>query len=100
MPRRNIPAGLKSHHFEVLDVSSAASLNSTGLSADRLLISVETQSIRMRADGTAPTANTGVLLLAANSPYWLDNFNKTSDLQFIEVASAAVVNVQGFVYRS
>lgn len=100
MTRRNIPAGLIPHSFGVLDVSSATSLTSTVQPADKLLISVATQNIRMRADGTAPTATTGILMTTGNSPYWLDNFNKTSDLQFIEVTGTAEVMVHGFVYRS
>lgn len=91
-------AGLIPVHHEEPDVSSAVSLSSTARSggAQVLHISVETQSIRYRADGTAPTANTGVLLTAANSPYWFHGYNGTSDLKFIEVTGGSVVEISSY----
>ena len=55
---------------------------------------METQSARYRMDGTAPTATTGVLLIAGR--YRLDGFNGTSALKFIGAASGSVINVQGY----
>lgn len=91
-------AGLIPVHHETPDVSSAVSLSSTARSAGAqvLHISVETQSVRYRADGTAPTANTGVILTAANSPYWFHGFNGTSALKFIEATGGAVVNIASY----
>jgi hypothetical protein len=101
MARRNIPKGLISQGFQTITAtaSTAAGLNSTVSPSDLLLLSVETQNVRMRSDGVDPTVTTGVLLSTGNSPYWLDNFNKTSDLKFIEVASSTKLSIHGFVYR-
>lgn len=60
--------------------------------ASRALIQAETQDIRFRSDGTAPTATIGVLLKAGAAPYLYEG-----DLNAIKVISAvagAVINIE------
>ncbi len=94
---RNAPAGLVSKGFQrIVTNSTATTLNSTCLGATTVWLSVETQSVRVTLDGsTTPTANTGVLLLAANSPYWLEGI-VTSNLKIARATAGAIVQVMAF----
>jgi hypothetical protein len=98
MARKRVAlGGLIPVEFEALDPSSAVGLNSTSRASGQVLhISVATQSVRYRADGADPTANTGVLLTAANSPYWFHGYNGTS-IKFIEDTGGAELQVM--VYK-
>lgn len=89
--------GLIPQGFQQLTTNStAASLNSTVRLAHVLDVSVLTANVRMRADGTAPTATTGVLLFA-NNHYRFEGFNGTANLKFVKATSTAgVVDVQGW----
>lgn len=96
MAKRNTPAGLIYQGFQrIATNSTATSLNSTVAAGQSFLISVETQSIRLRFDSTAPTANTGILVLAANSPIWLDGI-KGSTVKIARAVAGAIVNVQSW----
>lgn len=94
---RNAPAGLISKQFQrIVTNSTATLLNTTAQVGTTLLVSVETQSIRVTMDGsTLPTANTGILLLAANSPYWFEGID-VSKFKLARATSGAIVNVQSF----
>ena len=97
---RVTPAGLVPVHFETLSLSNstAVGINSTGRAYARaLLLSVETNAVRMRADGTDPTLNTGILI-ASGSVMWLEGFNGTSALKFQRNTGSASIGVQGFTY--
>ena len=95
---RNAPAGLTSPTFQRLTLNSTATfLNSTTGAGSAFWISVETQSARVRFDGTSPTANTGTLLLTANSPYYFEGVHlAASKMKFVAVTGSPVLNVSSF----
>lgn len=96
MARRNIPAGLTSVGFQKITTNSTATtLNSTCIAGNTFWLSVEAQSVRVTFDGSTPAASTGVLLLAANSPYWLAGI-KGSQLKIARATAGAIVNVQAW----
>jgi len=99
MAKRNIPAGLTPLGYQKITTNSTvASLNSTCINGHSFLISVETQSARIRLDAGAPAASTGVLLLAANSPYWFEGV-KGSDIKLIGAAAGSVLSVMAWKYK-
>lgn len=82
-----------------LSNSTAQSPNSTTrASADVLHYSIETNDARMRADGTAPTLTTGVLLQKDND-YWFYGYTKTSDFKFQRSTGTCVINLAGYKYE-
>jgi len=97
MSKRNLPSGMVSVGFQrIVTNSTATLLNSTCQTGSTFLISVETQSIRVIFDGsTNPTANTGILLLAANSPIYLEGIDGTKP-KIARVTAGAIVNVQAW----
>jgi hypothetical protein len=95
---RNAPAGLISKAFQRIVTNSTATVNtlsSTAQVGTVLVFSVETQSIRATFDGSPPTANTGVLFTAANSPYQFEGLN-LANFKFVRATNGAIVNVQSF----
>ena len=100
MTRRVMPAGLISGGFQRSATNSTAvaltsTIRAAGVSAFH--ISVETRGARMRADSTAPTGTTGVLLTTTGSPYYFDSFDGSADLKFIsDTSTAGVVNIQAW----
>lgn len=93
---RTVPLGLVSQGFQkITSNSTATTLNSTCIQGTHALISVETQSARIVFDGSTPAASTGILLTAANSPYFFENI-ALSGLKIARVAAGAIVNVQTF----
>ncbi len=58
---------------------------------DVVVISVETQNVRYRDDGAAPTSSTGVLLVTGQQPFTYDG--NPSAIQFCAVVGGAVLNV-------
>ena len=103
MARQRIAlGGLISAGFQQITTNTtAASLNSTLRSNAHVLdISVSTDEVRYRADSTAPTLNTGVIL-QVNTTYRLEGFNGTSSLKFIKAQSTAgVIDIQGWKFES
>lgn len=96
MAKRNIPSGLVNAGFQrIVTNSTATALNSTVAAGSIFLISTETQGARLTFDGSTPTANTGVLIIAANSPVWLEGVSGSS-LKIARAASGAILNVQAF----
>ena len=96
MSQRVIPAGLISSGFQKITTNSTATtLNSTCAAGSALWLSVETQSVRVTFDGSTPAASTGVLLTAANSPYFLEGLNGSA-LKIARAAAGAIVNVQSW----
>lgn len=93
---RTVPSGLISVGFQKITTNSTATtLNTTCSAGQSLLMSVETQSVRITFNGTTPAASTGVLLTAANSPYYFDAVD-ASTLKIARAAAGAVVQVQAF----
>jgi hypothetical protein len=80
--------------------STAASLNSTVRAAAHVLdVSVTGDEVRYRADGTSPTATTGVVL-QVNTTYRLEGYNATSALKFVKAQSTAgVLDVQAWIFE-
>lgn len=90
-------AGLTPVGFQTMTLadSTAISLNSTiQASASVLDISVETNSVRYRVDGTDPTLTTGVLLTAGH--YRLEGYNGTSVWAFQRSTGSATVQIMGY----
>jgi len=85
-------------HFEVISLtdSTAIALSTTAQGAASVLdISVETQPVRYRADGTDPTLSTGVILEKDVNHRW-HGFNGTSVLKFQRTTGTATVSVQSW----
>ena len=98
MAKRNIPAGLTSVGFQrIVTNSTATALNTTTIVGNTFLISTEAQGARLTFDGSTPTANTGVLIIAANSPVFIQGV-KGSTLKIARAASGAILNVQAWKY--
>lgn len=96
MAKRNIPAGLVNAGFQrIATNSTATTLNSTTSVGSAFLISTEAQGARITFDGSTPTANTGVLIIAANSPVFLEGV-PGADLKIARAAAGAILNVQAF----
>lgn len=94
--RRVAPAGLISKGFQKITTNSTATgLNTTCAAGTALWISVETQNARITFDGSTPAASTGVLLLATNSPYFIEGI-RGSVVKIARAAAGAVVQVQSF----
>ena len=72
-----------------------------GLTPSHVIINVETQSVRIRMDGTAATSTTGVLIAAGGSFELMEpNANYEGlirNIRIIEVAASAAVSVSYFV---
>lgn len=97
MSIRSIPAGLISKGFQrIVVLSTAGGLNSTCSPGTAFEISVETQNVRMTFDGsTTPTANTGVLFVTGNSPYYLEGVTG-ANVKIARVTAGAIVQVQSW----
>lgn len=95
-------AGLVPVAYQTISLSNstAVGLNSTVRSggAEMLCFSVETQDVRMRADGTDPTLNTGVVYKADLAPEWVA-FNGTSALKFQRSTGTATVSVMAWKFN-
>ena len=82
--------GSKPLGFQQITSLSAAANLTPPAGASFAVINPETQAVRWRDDGTAPTSSIGMLLAVG------DEFTYQGDLtkiQFIEVTSSAVLNV-------
>ena len=91
-----IPVGFQTM---TLSNSTALAVNSTVAGPHKearvLDLSVETNAIRLRADGVAPTRTTGVLL--ATGYYRLEGFNAaTSVLKFQRSTGTSKVSIQSW----
>lgn len=69
--------------------------SATGRRPNFVLLQAETQNVRWRDDGTAPTASVGMILIAGDAPYPYDG--DLSKIQFIEVTASAKLNVSYYV---
>ena len=99
MAKRNIPAGLSALGYEKITTNSTVkTLNTTNIVGSSFLISVETQSARIRLDAGAPAASTGILLLATNSPYWFEGISG-SQIKIMGAAVGSVVQVMAFKHK-
>lgn len=96
MAKRNITAGITALGYEKITTNSTVkTLNTTNIVGNTFLMSVETQSARVRFDGGTPGASTGVLLLAANSPYWFHGI-KGSQIKITGAVAGSILHVTAF----
>ena len=77
--------------------STAVAVNSTTQGAHVLHLSVETNDVRYRSDGTDPALTTGVLL-QKDLDYWFLNYNGTSQFKFQRSTGSATIHVQPYQY--
>ncbi len=82
-------------HINRADLATAQTLT-VPAGATLLLVQAETQNVRLRFDGTAPTASIGFVVKAANDPIAYP-VNDGMVIKAIEVATTAVL--QGQFYR-
>lgn len=102
--QRTIPTSLIPGTFEQISLTAGTgvfTLNSTVIAENPryLYFSINSGDIRMRHDGTNPTANTGVIMYK-NADYSWTAFSNPSDLAFAlnDTATAATIDLQGYVY--
>jgi hypothetical protein len=74
----------------VTSVSAATALPNIPVGTLRVVVQVEGAGVRWRDDGTAPTGTIGMLLNAGEE---LDYDGKVANLQFIQTAPTATLNV-------
>jgi len=79
-------------------LDSASPTLTNGATVKRAVITVETDQVRWRADGTSPTASEGHLLEAGDVLNFLDaNYESVlGDLKFIRVTSDAKLKISYF----
>lgn len=80
-----------------LSNSTAVAVNSTVRAArpDVLHISVETNDVRYRADGTNPTLTTGVLL-QSDADHWFPGYDRTSVFKFQRSTGTSKVSIMAY----
>ena len=74
---------------QITSLSAAANLT-IPLGATRALITPQTQNVRWRDDGTAPTASVGMPLSVGATLSYDGDLNR---LQFIETTASAALNI-------
>lgn len=93
-------AGLIPVAFQVstLSNSTAVAVNSTVRTAGAqvLDISVETNAVRFRSDGTDPTLTTGVVIPKDLAPFRYEGYNGTSNLKFQRTTGSATVSIMAY----
>jgi hypothetical protein len=77
---------------QLTSLSAAASLTVPAAAAGAY-VQAETQDVRIRTDGTAPTASVGVILYAGDAPTFIAGQNALQNLKAIEVTASAKLNV-------
>lgn len=94
---RTVPAGLTALGMQRISLanSTAVGLNTTCIQGSVFHISVETNSVRLRTDASAPTLTTGVLL--ATGLTWLFDV-PAATLKFQRSTGTAVVNIAAYRY--
>lgn len=94
--QRSAPAKLTNAGFQrIATNSTATTLNTTTRTGNVFLISTEAQGARLTFDGSTPTANTGVLIIAANSPVYLEGVEGTT-IKLARAAAGCIVNIQAW----
>lgn len=98
MAKRNTPAGMVALGFQVISLanSTALGLNTTCIAAKVVNYSIETNNVRYRADGTAPTLTTGVLMDVGDNG-WLFDIDG-SKLKFQRQTGTSKVSLMAWKY--
>lgn len=76
---------------------TALTVNGMTVYPQHAIISIETQAVRMRDDGTAPTASEGELVPAGQKIVITDSPNAIKKLSIIETAAGAAMTVRYYV---
>lgn len=85
-PQKYVPLGFQA----ITSLSTAQSLTAPA-GATHALVHAETNAVRWRDDGTAPTASVGMYLNTTDTPFFYSG--TLSAVQFIAVSGSPVVNV-------
>src|SRR5262245_46318739 len=91
---KGTPGGLKVISFQQLASIGSATALTIPKKTKAMLISADGQSVRIRFDGTAPTAAIGHLLANGDSMFYHGDY--LTNIQVIQTAATAVVNVTYF----
>ena len=99
--RRAVEGGRIPVAFQSMSLadSTAIAVDSTvrAAGAHLLVISVETQPVRMRADGADPTLTTGVVY-QKDILYEFPGYNGSSDMAFQRTTGTAEVSIMAYKY--
>lgn len=97
LPVMIVDTSPETSNFEKLTVSDTAKVltSATYGTATKAVVTVETNSIRFRTDGTAPDASTGHLVTAGNS-IEIDTAADIANFKAIRVTSDATIQVSYF----
>jgi len=97
MSRVKLSAWIPSAIQRLTANSTAVAVSSTTIQPTRLLmISVETNAVRMRFDSTAPTTNTGILIQKDQQPFIYEGYNGAPLKFVVDAGGTAFVTVAGF----
>lgn len=91
------PAGLIAKGFQTLSLSNstAVGLDSTNQPAYMFDVSVETNDVRYRTDGTDPTLSTGVLLPKDNV-YRFWGYSNDTNFKFQRSTGTTLLHIQSY----
>jgi hypothetical protein len=78
--------------YQQLAVGSGVQTLSIPPWAHGCYLQAETNDVRFRFDGAAPTTSVGMLIKAGQNPFWFSE--RLGALQFIGAASPATLNVE------
>lgn len=92
MARKVFEMSLPVSDFEKLTVSNTAKAVTAAKINEGVFITVETDAIRWRADGTDPDATTGHLV-AANGSFYIADPRSVANLRMIRVTGDATIQV-------
>jgi len=98
MSKRNIGAGFVSAGFQTISLSNstASGLNTTTSGGKWFHLSVETNAVRYRADGSSAALTTGVLL--ATGDHWIPDV-PGSILSFQRQTGTCKLSIQAYKYK-
>jgi hypothetical protein len=75
---------------------TALTLNGLSVTPRHAVINIETQSVRVRDDGTAPTASEGTLVAAGSTIVMENETDALRQTKIIETAASAQVTVRWY----
>ena len=90
-------AGLIPTAFQVIALSdsTAVGVNSTVQTCRVLRVSIETNNVRYRDDGTDPALTTGIMLWSGQT-YMFEGYTGIAALKFQRSTGSATVSVMGY----
>ena len=88
-----IPVGFQTM---TLSNSTAVAVNSTCREAHVLDISVETNAVRFRSDGTDPALTRGVVIPKDLAPFRFEGYNGSANMKFQRTTGTAKVSLMAY----